>query len=258
MKAIYLLVAILAFPLMSNAQCIDPELINPDAICPAVIDPVCGCDNETYNNSCEAQASGVTSWEAGVCSEIVDCEDLGDVDFGICEMAMGVALINGNCQFISGCGYIVNDIDYSPFFFESEEDCQEACGSQSECSPLDGIDFGDCDFVLGIGLINGECQSISGCDYTVDGVDYSSYFFEDESDCQACLETSDCEDLGGIDFGICTAYLGVALINGTCQGWSGCGYIVNDVDYSPFFYETIDECEFACETNVQECSPLDG
>ena len=54
----------------ANAQtpCIDPSLIDPDAICPAIYLPVCGCDGVTYGNSCEAiNTGGVTSWLTGEC-----------------------------------------------------------------------------------------------------------------------------------------------------------------------------------------------
>ncbi|MEM1025642.1 MAG: Kazal-type serine protease inhibitor domain-containing protein [Myxococcota bacterium] len=36
-------------------------------VCPGVVDPVCGCDNRTYGNLCEARAAGVDAAYPGPC-----------------------------------------------------------------------------------------------------------------------------------------------------------------------------------------------
>ena len=39
-----------------------------DIACIEIYQPVCGCNNETYSNSCYAERDGVTSWSEGECS----------------------------------------------------------------------------------------------------------------------------------------------------------------------------------------------
>ena len=48
--------------------CVDSSLIDPNAVCPVIYAPVCGCDSVTYRNKCVAESKhGITTWRNGVC-----------------------------------------------------------------------------------------------------------------------------------------------------------------------------------------------
>ena len=70
------------------AQCIDSSLINPNVICPTVMDPVCGCDQITYDNSCIATYGyGVTYYTQGPCNPVSNCNAGFQTDGGVgCTM----------------------------------------------------------------------------------------------------------------------------------------------------------------------------
>jgi Kazal-type serine protease inhibitor domain len=43
------------------------ETTNDGRACKADFDPVCGCNNKTYSNSCEAEGFGITDYKQGAC-----------------------------------------------------------------------------------------------------------------------------------------------------------------------------------------------
>jgi hypothetical protein len=71
---------------------------------------------------------------------IEPCTDLEGVSFGLCDMVLGIAVVNGSCTYLSGCGWEVNGIDYSPAFYLTVEECHSACNSPIDCINPDLID----------------------------------------------------------------------------------------------------------------------
>ena len=64
-------------------------------------------------------------------SSIDECIDLSGLDFGLCAMELGIGYVNGECSYVSGCGWILNGIDYSDAFFDSMDECSSACFENS-------------------------------------------------------------------------------------------------------------------------------
>ena len=110
--------------------CYNDSLINWAVDCVADYVPVCGCDEVTYWNACEAEYHfGVTSWTNGPCNAFCTPIPVG-VTFGECAMPLGIAQTAEGCVFLSGCSSIGSDgMDYAGYFYDWMEECQAACGS---------------------------------------------------------------------------------------------------------------------------------
>ena len=50
-----------------DSTCYDESLTNENP-CTAEYMPVCGCDDITYGNSCEASNNGILLWNEGPCN----------------------------------------------------------------------------------------------------------------------------------------------------------------------------------------------
>lgn len=66
--------------------CAQPPLVSPAPLCPLETVQVCGCDNITYENECDALTAGLGTWWAGDCSSM----------YGACVADMEMSIIAGD------------------------------------------------------------------------------------------------------------------------------------------------------------------
>ena len=126
-----------------TVQCVECEAINVTSIaisddCQIPVDcfadpcEVSECisypDAECVANYCEGcWADYYLNGELITCDLTMDCVDLTGIDFGPCDMALGIGWINDNCEYISGCDWVADSVNYTAAFFNSMDNCIEAC-----------------------------------------------------------------------------------------------------------------------------------
>ena len=98
---------------------VDPCLVSecssyPDAECVANYCGNCWADYYLYG-------------ELINCDSSIDCIDLTGIDFGLCDMVLGIGWVNDNCVYVSGCDWVADSVDYTDAFFNSMDDCIETC-----------------------------------------------------------------------------------------------------------------------------------
>lgn len=228
-------------------NCVDSSLIDLNAACPLIWAPVCGCNGITYGNDCEATFyGGVTSWTPGEC--VGGCMDMSGLDFGACDMFLGYTWVNGACNSLSGCGYTIGNIDYSPNFYDTPWECQQNCGNTlTDCINQWQIEQGflvDC---------SPDIDPVCGCN----GVEYYNacaafYYGGVTNYTTGSCSANDCLRIPSvIDFGACAMPLGWARLEQGCSMLSGCSYIgQNGYDYSSFFFNSEEECLAGCNGTI--------
>ncbi|HOS84396.1 MAG TPA: Kazal-type serine protease inhibitor [Bacteroidales bacterium] len=63
--AYLILFSIIALSSCKSSACIEKQSTN--CVCTYEYNPVCGCNNKTYGNACEAQCNGITHYTQGAC-----------------------------------------------------------------------------------------------------------------------------------------------------------------------------------------------
>jgi hypothetical protein len=152
-----------------------------------------------------------------------ECFDLSSVDFGECEMILGVGWNGYECEYISGCGWIVDGIDYSEYFYDSSFDCQESCwcedgefNNDNPCNPMECVNGQWLQIVI-------DCAEEMGvpCE---DGVYISPP--ADEC-CSTCVLFGDSNYDGTLNILDITILIGTILYEGQCADWFECPEDVN-------------------------------
>jgi hypothetical protein len=64
---VFILITISCSDENDDSTCYDESLTNENP-CTAEYMPVCGCDDITYGNSCEASNNGILLWDEGPCN----------------------------------------------------------------------------------------------------------------------------------------------------------------------------------------------
>jgi hypothetical protein len=68
MKISLMVIAFISIVALTNCNKPDCEEIPKENCgCPELLDRVCGCNNVTYDNSCEAECKGITNYKKGKC-----------------------------------------------------------------------------------------------------------------------------------------------------------------------------------------------
>jgi len=137
------------------------------------------CDDECVIADLECYGSAPT-WSAE-CPEESECIDLTGLFFGLCEMYLGIGYSDDYCQYISGCDWIVDGVDYYEAFFESMDECEDICSSGNmTCDEISqnyeelhsGV-YATCEYDNDCISVWGDCDvGLGGCHYSVNVANY--------------------------------------------------------------------------------------
>ncbi len=190
-------------------------------ICPAIFDPVCGCDGQTYGNACQAAAAGVSVDHSGPCSPPVCSDNSQCSESQYCNKALNDCNGNGQCTdkpqicpdiFDPVCGCdgntysnfceaaaagvnIVNQGPCQPNFCNDNIDCNPGtvciklegdCNGQGQCQPQPDVCVQVYDPVCGC---DGQTYGNS-CEAIKAGVSIDHF-----GECQPsqCIDNNDCD-----------------------------------------------------------------
>ena len=200
-----------------------------DCPCPVDLKPVCGIDGQMYESACEAICAGIEVVGEEDCNSTSSCKALDNLNInanfcnscfsevaiyeyegeeylvtkeespfcsdGIntvmnCDSTVAFCL-NGGIAGLQQCEAFFKDANIKEIIWSRNRDCDIEVVFAAPCTDLQRVDFGLCEAIMGIGIVEGKCKTISGClDYVVKGVDYSTAFFPTVEICQQTCGTT--------------------------------------------------------------------
>ena len=152
-----------------------------------------------------------------------ECFDLSEIDFGMCEMYLGVGWNGYNCEYFSGCGWIVDNIDYYEYFYDTLLECEDSCICQDgeiidddPCNPIECVDGQWYEIII-------DCAEEMGlpCENGV-------YISPPQGECcSTCVLYGDTNYDGNLNILDVIVLVDIILYQGQCADWYECPEDVN-------------------------------
>ena len=163
-------------------------------------------------------------WDNNQCNSMPEeCFDLSEINFGMCDMYLGVGWDGYQCNYFSGCNWVVDGIDYSDNFYDSLQECEESCqcedgdiNNDNPCNPKECWDGQWIELII-------DCAEDMGipCE---EGVYISPP--EDEC-CSTCILFGDSNYDGTLNILDVILLVDIILYDGQCANWFQCPEDIN-------------------------------